>query len=371
MLPMLLALGLSACSTVNEKLQGDTIDYKSTAKQTDTLQVPPDLSQLTRDSRYQPTSGSISASTLQGAVQVGTAAAGTVPIAPTAVGSVTLERLGNERWISSPQTPDQLWPQLQQFWQDRGFQLEIQQRETGWMETNWVENRAGVPQDLVRSTLGRLLGTLYDTGERDRFRTRVERNPDGRTDIFISHRGMVEVYTNERKDSTVWQPRPSDPDLEAVMLTRLMAQLGQKDEAAQALTASALAAAPETTARARMLGSAGAGLELYDGFDRAWRRVGLALDRSGFTVEDRDRSQGQYFVRYVDPAQTAKDEPGFFGKLFGATNKGPAPGTPARYRIALKGDANATVVTVLNSQGAPEVGDAAQRILDSLLIHLK
>jgi outer membrane protein assembly factor BamC len=109
-------------------------------------------------------------------------------------------------------------------------------------------------------------------------------------------------------------------------------------------------------------------LQIDDSFDRAWRRVGLALDRSGFTVEDRDRAQGLYFVRYVDPAQAGKEDPNFFTKLFGGKSD---PTGPARYRVSVKGEGNASIVTVLDNLGAPEKGEAGQRIVNLLLADLK
>ncbi|MGE0674311.1 MAG: outer membrane protein assembly factor BamC [Methylibium sp.] len=371
------ASGLSAC-TINNALEGDKVDYKTKGAKSVSLEIPPDLTQLSPDQRYQTASGTISASTLQTPSPNSSAptAAGTAAsVAPSVVGDVRLERAGSQRWLATRQTPDQLWPQLQAFWQERGFQLDLEQRDTGLMETNWAENRAKLPQDIIRGTIGKVFDSVYDTGERDRFRTRLERTPEGGTEIYISHRGMVEVYTSERKDSTVWQPRPADPDLEAVMLSRLMLKLGAKEEqakAAEAAAAAASAAPVPPAARARLLAGAGTGLQVDEGFDRAWRRVGLALDRSGFTVEDRDRAQGLYYVRYIDQAQATKDEPGFFSKLFGGGKKdAAAQGGLARYRIAVKSQADSTLVTVLNNQGGSETGDAAQRILELLATDLK
>jgi outer membrane protein assembly factor BamC len=280
-------------------------------------------------------------------------------------------REGNQRWLSVPIPPEQLWPQLRAFWQERGLPLVLDNPDTGVMETDWAENRAKLPQDAIRRTLGRALDTLYDTGERDRFRTRVERNAGG-SDVFITHRGMVEIYTNERKDfqSTMWTQRPSDPELEAEMLTRLLVKLGAKEEVARAT----VAAKPPTVApRARTLeGLPAATLQVDETFDRAWRRVGLTLDRSGFTVEDRDRASGLYFVRYVDPKDAASAaEPGFFAKMlsFGKSDTGQAPG---RYRIVVKADGTAqTQVSVQDAQGAPENGEVGKRIVGLLVEDLK
>ncbi len=372
LLLLAIAAGLAGCSTINKSLEGDKVDYQTSGSKTVSLEVPPDLSQLQRDSRYQPADGTISASTLQAPAAAASASA-VATVAPAATGNVRIERAGTQRWLSTQQTPEQLWPQLEAFWQERGFELELKQRDTGLMETNWAENRANLPQDLIRSTIGRVFDSLYETGERDRFRTRLERAPDGGTEIYISHRGMAEVYTSERRDNTAWQPRPADPELEALMLSRLMQKLGGEEERVRlaALAASAPPAATNTS-RARLIeGAPGTGLQVDDGFDRAWRRVGLALDRSGFTVEDRDRAQGLYFVRYVDPAKKDKPEPGFFGKLFGG-GADTAPNALARYRIAVKGQQpESTLVTVQNNQGTPETGDAAQRILQLLVTDLR
>ncbi|MBA3591592.1 outer membrane protein assembly factor BamC [Methylibium sp.] len=373
LLPLALVAGLAACSSINKTLEGDKVDYRTTGSKTVSLEVPPDLSQLQRDSRFQSTDGTISASTIQAP-----AAAASAPVvaavAPAVTGEVRIERAGSQRWLSTRQSPEQLWPQLLAFWQERGFSVELEQPATGVMETNWAENRANLPQDFIRRTIGRVFDSAYETGERDRFRTRLERAPDGGTEVYISHRGMVEVYTSERRDSTAWQPRPADPGLEAQMLSRLMQNLGGEEERVR--TAAAAASAPPAavaSARARLIdGAPGSGLQVDDGFDRAWRRVGLALDRSGFTVEDRDRTQGLYYVRYVDPVKSKQPEPGFFGKLFGGGKDEGASNALARYRIAVKGQqAESTLVTVQTNQGAPETGDAAQRILQLLVADLR
>lgn len=360
-------LVLVACSSVDNFLSGDKIDYKSQSTKVSALEIPPDLTQLQRDSRYVPqASGSVSASSYGAAAATASSAntAGST-IAPASIGEMRLVREGNERWLTVPMSAEQLWPQLRSFWQDRGFTLAIDNAEAGLMETDWAENRAKIPQDVIRRTVGRVLDSLYDTGERDRFRVRVERSPGG-SEVFISHRGMVEIYTNDRKESTTWTQRPSDPQLEAEMLSRLMVKLGAKEEVARAVIANPVTSAP----RARIVsGQPAATLQVDEGFDRAWRRVGLTLDRSGFTVEDRDRAGGLYFVRYVDPKNAATNaEPGFFARIFGKTD--PAQ-LPARYRIALKGDGERTNVSVQNAQGGPENGTVGQRIVSLLVDDLK
>ena len=346
------AAALSACSV----LESDKIDYKS-ARQGTSLEVPPDLTQLSRDTRYALPGGPVSASSYQ----VGQAVVN-MPTAATAVGDVRIERDGNQRWLVVNRPADQLWGPVRDFWQENGFLLVMDQPNLGIMETDWAENRAKIPQDFIRNALGKILDSVYSTAERDKFRTRFERSPNGGTEIFISHRGMEEVYSNAQKDQTVWQPRPSDPELEAEFLRRLMVKLGAPPAQAQA----AVNATPEKpTSRVATVDNHPA-VVIDEGFDRAWRRVGLALDRTGFTVEDRDRSQGTYFVRYVPP-NPDKKEPGFFGRLF-HREKAEAP---LKYRIALKSQGQTTTVSVLDANGRPEQSINAQRIVKVIADDLK
>ena len=367
------ALVLGGCSSLDSLISGDKIDYRTSgSNKTTGLEVPPDLTQLTKDSRYQQTQGaSVSAAAYQAGTPAAPATVQSVTVAAQTVGTMSIERLGNERWLKTALPPEQLWPQLQAFWKERGFVITQDQPAAGVMETDWAENRAKLPVDFVRGSIGKVFDGAFSTGELDKFRTRVER-VNGGSEVYITHRGMIEVYRGERKDSTVWQPRAPDPQLEGELLSRLMLRLGATEE--QAKTAEVVANAPGASgpaARARLLADRpSATLEVDDGFDRAWRRVGVALDRSGFTVEDRDRTQGVYFVRYVDPAFAGKDEPNLFSKLFSFGKKDDA-GNPAKYRVAVKGEGERSIVTVMNGQGGPENGEAGKRITSLLLEDLK
>ncbi|MFZ4289054.1 outer membrane protein assembly factor BamC [Variovorax sp. HJSM1_2] len=348
----LAALALTACSV----LEGEKIDYKSAAKGP-TLDIPPDLSQLTRDTRYVVPGSPITASNYR----IGQAAPKS-PTAATAIGDVRIEREGTQRWLVIDRPADQLWGPVRDFWQESGFQLTQDSETLGIMETDWAENRAKLPQDFIRNSIGKVFDSLYSTGERDRFRTRLERRANGGTEIYVSHRGMIEVYNSAQKDQTVWQPRPADPELEAEFLRRLMVRLGSTPAQASA----AVAGLPQTQATARVstVGNQPV-VQLDDNFDRAWRRVGLTLDRTGFTVEDRDRTQGLYFVRYVSPSD--KKEPGFFANLFSSSKAVP----PQKYRIAVRSQGTATMVSVLNAEGAADSSDNARRIVQVIADDLK
>ncbi len=352
-----LALALSACSV----LESDKVDYKSATKAS-TLEVPPDLTQLSQESRYVVPGGPVSAAAFEAGKTTSKAEAES-KTAVAQIADVRIERDGERRWLVVDRPADKLWEPVRSFWQENGFNLVIDQPELGIMETDWAENRAKIPQDFIRSTIGKVFDSLYSTGERDKFRTRLERNAAGGTEIYITHRGMEEVYASSTKDSTVWQPRKSDPELEAEFLRRLMVKLGVSQEQAKAVAA---APAPKAS-MARLATVNGAPVvQLNEGFDRAWRRVGLALDRTGFTVEDRNRNEGLYFVRYVAPT-AEKKEPGFFGKIFGGSDAAP----PLKYRIRVQAEGNTSTVSVLNETGAPESSANAERILKVLADDLR
>lgn len=374
---VVLALGaLAGCSSVSELLEPEKIDYKSAAKASrgSKLEVPPDLVSPGGDSRYaldnlrgSATASEYRARRNESAPAPQAAPEGKVaPVVDTAAG-LRVERDGRQRWLVAQQPPEVLWPRLKDFWQENGFQLALDNPAAGVMETEWAENRAKIPQDFIRSTVGKVFDSLYSTGERDKFRTRLERTADGGTEIYISHRGAEEKLSGQAmSQSTVWTSRPSDPELEAEFLGRLMAALG-KD------TAEAKAAVKEAKAepqRARIADEGGVRVVALDeGFDRAWRRVGLALDRVGFTVEDRDRARGLYFVRYVDQDGDAKDKSaGFFSRLFGSKDD---KKRAVRYQIQVKGTGEQARVSVLDEQGAPAKDSSAGRILSLLSEQLR
>lgn len=362
-----IALSLAGCTTIFES---DKVDYRG-AKKAANLEVPPDLTALQRDNRYAVPDGKGVATASGFQQQMGAQGAmapmgGSLqPIGPVSTDAVSVQRNGDQRWLVVKQTPEQLWPQLRQFWENQGFAIETESATTGTMETNWVENRSKIPQDFIRRSIGKVFDSAYSTGERDKFRTRLERLPDGSTEIWISHRGAEEVLQGAQKETTIWTVRPNDPGLEAQFLGRLVAQLTGVKETKPAETM--VANAPVAPQQATLVGNA---VEVNEGFDRAWRRVGLALDRVGFTVEDRDRVQGVYFVRYVDPDAASKD--GFFKRLFtfGGDDKAKEA---QRYRVIVKAEQGASTsqVSVQTNDGKPETGETGARILKLLADELK
>lgn len=358
---------LGACSSV--EIPTKKVDYKSTTKLPN-LEIPPDLARPGVDERFSvPDSGKGTATYSDyNKDRAGRPQAGSAQAVLPNIENVRVERAGTQRWLVVPGTPEQIWPTVKEFWQQIGFVVNIELPEAGVMETDWSENRAKIPESGIRGFVGRALDSLYSTSERDKYRTRLERGAQpGTTEVYVSHRGMEEIYISEYKDQLRWQPRKPDPDLEAEMLRRMMVRFGVEGERAKTQVA---AAKIEPQAKLNR-GADGSLLALNDQFDRAWRRVGLALDRVGFTVEDRDRSKGLYFVRYIDPDADIKttEDKGWLSKLkFWGDSKIPSK---EQYRILVQGDGSGVEVRVLDKEGTRERSGTANRILTLLYDQLK
>ena len=370
-----LAVVLAGCGSLSSiGIESQKIDYKSaSAVKVPTLEIPPDLTSPARDDRFAVPDaagkGTATFSAYAGERSPQARAQQQSDILPK-VDTARIERSGSQRWLVVAGTPDKLWDQVKDFWQETGFLIKLELPEAGVMETDWAENRAKIQDGGLRSLLGKVIDSLYSTDERDKFRTRFEPGAEpGTTEIFISHRGMYEVYINEKQDQTRWQPRQPDPEIEAEMLRRLMVRLGSDQKRADTEIAQAKVKPAERAKLTR--GNDGAGtLEVQESFDRAWRRVGLALDRVGFTVEDRDRSKGLYFVRYVDPeSDVMKKEDGLLSKL--AFWKGTAPDPQTKYRIFVKDNAALTTVQVLSFEGGVDQSETSKKILSLLYDQLK
>jgi outer membrane protein assembly factor BamC len=376
---------------------GKSTEYQTQRRQAQLpLEVPPELSVPSTDDRFAipdpKASTSYSTYSQRGtqpaaAAQPATASTAIVPgtVLPKVDGA-RMERFGDQRWVVVKAEPAVAWNYLKEFWNEAGFTLVRETPEAGIMETDWAEARARIPQGWIRETLEKAIPGMYSTGERSKYRTRLEKGTEpGTTEIFVSHRAMQEVFTSANQDITKWQPAPANRELEAEMLNLIMVKFAAPEPkpvttaAATATAAGATkagAAPPKAmdTTRNAVLENSGAGpLLVNDGFDRAWRRVGLALDRTGFTVEDRDRSKGLFFVRYIDPDvdYDVGRTKGWLEKL--QFWKGPAkPGEKAQFRVVVT-DAGAGMSSVLvqNFQGAAEASPTGKKILTLLYDQLK
>ena len=352
-------------------------EFRSGTRAAPPLEVPPELTTPASDDRFaipDPRAQSTYSAYQQRGTQPAIGRSGVLP----PIEGARVERAGDQRWLVVKGQPEAVWPKVREFFVDAGYRLIREMPEVGIMETDWYEDRTKIEDDFVRRTLGRVLDRMWSTGTRDKFRIRLEKGSEpGTTEVYLSHRGLEEVYTSSAQDSTKWQPRPVDRELEAEMLTRIMARIGAPETRVAAAKPGATPAAgaravPSTEPRNAVL--EGGALIVNDSFDRAWRRVGLALDRVGFTVEDRDRSKGIFFVRYIDPdadSQAPAKKEGFFDKLQ-FWKSAPKASTQPQYRIHV-GDAGGGLsqVEVQTAQGSRESGATGRRILALLFDQLK
>ncbi|NDC60955.1 MAG: outer membrane protein assembly factor BamC [Betaproteobacteria bacterium] len=350
---------LVACGTV---MDTDKVNYKS---QTDepaktSLEVPPDLTVINRNKRYEMPNGSFSANK-QGEAKPLDSANITSPLR---LADIQVKRAGSQMWLEISRPPEELWPLVRDFWKESGFVFVREEQKLGLMETEWAENRAKLPQDFIRRSLGKVLDSFYSTGERDKFRIRLERTISNGTELFVSHRGMIEVYADSLSRSTKWQPRPNDPELEKEFLRRIMLKLGPADPTLEkALTQAAVNSASQ------LIDIAGnPAVSFNQGFDITWRRVGVALDRNGFTVEDRDRKQGIYYVRFVDVGNG--EEESLFSKWFRRSKD--ANQGPQQYRLKIDSANNsASTIQILNSSGQADNSPNAKKIAQLLVGELQ
>ena len=357
---MLFISTMVACGSI---MDSDKINYKSQteAPPPSALEVPPDLSKINRNKRFDVPGGTISANELGGVkTQTG-------PLtSPLNLADIQVKRAGNQMWLDIARPPEELWAPVRDFWKESGFTLVRDEQGIGVMETEWAENRAKLPQDFIRRNLGKVLDGLYSTGERDKFRIRLDRTDNNHTELFVVHKGLVEVYADKLSKNTVWQPRPNDPELEKEFLRRLMLKLGPNTVTADNTKAFDGGIAKSASQLVTVEGKPT--VVFSQGFDIAWRRVGVILDRNGFTVEDRDRKQGIYFVRYVDTPDDAEE--GFFSKLFSSSKNSKGP-EQYRLKIQSNADNSSSTISILNASGKADSSAIAQKIAQLLVNELQ
>lgn len=374
---LLASLLLTGCGLLDSK----KADYQS-VKRSKPLDIPPELSAPAKDDRYTVSEASSKGTTFSSynaersaAKSVGNDAVVTpAPAVPLQTDGLRIQRAGTQRWLVVAGTPDQVWLQVRRFVEKRGLVVKMESAELRLIETDWAEKAAYVPEGGIRGQLAKALGSIYSTSERDRYRIRLEPGIEpGTTDVFISHRGVEEVYISEGRAETRWQPRANDPGLEMEMLSRLIQFLGVDEKKATAIVAAGASSAPGD--RARVVENGGkVMLEVDERFDRAWRRVGLALDRNGFTVEDRDRANGLYYVRFNDPlADKQPSGSNWFESLaFWRDDKASVELAQTSFRIAVVGLGDElSRVEVQDKGGVSLTTSTARKILDVVRNELK
>lgn len=351
----LLALTLGGCDSI--PFLNNTPDYKA-AGRSRPLEVPPDLTSVSASDTY-----AVPGSTTYSGFSQGQGEAADVKekILPTS-DSVRLEKAGSQRWLVVDAPPEKIWPVVREFWTDLGFAVRLENSETGVMETEWADTEGLNPKakGTFLEKFDSYVDKLSNVQHRKKFRTRLDSDSEhGSTEIYLSHLsvsntpddgktrirtpyGEVETgYKLEDHTSKTTEERAIDEDIDAELLRRLMVKLGVEEQQSRKVMA-----APVVVQRATLSkeGDGTLNLALNDPFDRAWRRVGLALDRIGFVVEDKDRSNGVFFVRYtdVDIDDTPEKKKGLLDKLkfWGDDDKKEAEPAPAPEKADDKGVLN-------------------------------
>ena len=366
----MIAAALAGCSTLQElsPFESKRVEYKA-AQSGPSLEIPPDLTPPKFDDRYKAGTATLSGVNAANRSAVLSGAGGVLP----AVSGMRIERAGSERWLVVPGTAEANFPRIREFWSTMNMNLVLDDSRIGLMETDWQENRARIQEDIVRRTIGKVFDNLYSSGTRDKYRTRIERGVNSTTEIYVSHRGLEEQNVGSTASPVFrWEFRKPEPEYEAEILNRMMQYLGApREEASQIVkTALAPAAAAARVNQAEIVRSGGvSSLSMNDSFDRSWRRVGLALDRVGFTVVDRDRTAGTYFVRYADPEVMAKNEPGILDKLKFWNSE--TKDVVEQYRITVKETGGKTAVAVLDKSGTADSTPVGTRIVTLLYEQLR
>jgi len=308
--PTLLVLAaLAGCNTVN--LEGERVDYKSAAAKARPLEVPPDLTTPSTVEHYAipedaPVGSTRYSEFAKGELGgVGRSAKVVLPETKNA----HIERNGEQRVLVVNDRAENVWSVVRAFWLEQGFVIKSETPQTGVMETDWLENRAKIPQDAIRTVLSKVIDSIYSSGERDQYHTRLERGKDGNsTEIYVTHKGMEEVLDADKNSST-WRPRAASPGLEATMLQGLMAKWGNNTtEAVNTVASSKVAPKLQSAANGAQV------IVLAEAFDKSWRKVALALERANINVEDKNRASGVFFVRVADvvPAKGVLDKLAFW-----------------------------------------------------------
>jgi outer membrane protein assembly factor BamC len=410
LLPLFLLANLTACDSI--PFVDTTPDYKG-AGRARPLEVPPDLTASPSSDTFS-VPGGTSYSTYTQAQEGQEAGVEKVLQSPE---GVRLERSGAQSWLVVDAPAEKIWPVIREFWIDMGFAVRVENPQIGVMETEWIESDA-IKKDAsgnVLSKFDKWLDKLSGFADRKKFRTRLDRGVEaGTTEIYMTHRSVSgapddgknriqtqlgEIDTGYRADAKdAPKADANDAELDAELLRRLMVKLGVEEQKSQSILAEAI-----TIKRAEVIkeSDGSARLLLNDQFDRAWRRVGLALDRIGFVIEDKDRSNGLFFVRYadVDIDDTPKKKKGlldtlkFWGdddkkeaqtpvekeqksvidslKFWGSDDKGKT-NPEKQYRIKVAdGDAGNAVVSVVDTNGARVRTTTANRIIALMYEQLK
>lgn len=370
----LASLALGACGSLNtgSLLPDKRVEYKKARQSATELEIPPDLSRDTIAQGGVVFDGPSPAVTTYSEYVAAKRGTGTLARSQRSVlpsnPEVQIRRDGDKRWLVIQSSPSAVWDKVLDFWQENGILLVEQDPSAGVMRTAWIENRANIKSDFLTNFIRKSLDGLYATGTRDQYRVRLERGASGATELYLTHTGMEEKLVSgagsSETDQGVWTPSGTDHELEAIMLQRLLAFMGASDAAARVQRKSVGSDTP-ASGLSSLTTTGTPNLAINTDFARSWRLVGIALNRVGFTVEDRNRTAGNYYVRYNDPSDDQPESSGWLSKMaFWRSSK--KINDSALYLVNVSGSASPTIVTVMNENGTPASRETSARILSLL-----
>ena len=362
----LTAVILTACSSTKKETPQE-LDYHTPGAKNpgDMLIVPPDLTGITQENRYSLPAGSGAVRASQ--IEQGQVNKDEMAVLPE-VKNMHIEREGSQRWLSiEDKQPQEVWPMLKVFWQENGFIIDKEDPAIGFMQTQWAENRATIPTDIIRRLFQKVgLGSVYSSAYRDRFVIRLERQKNGGSLVTFTHQGMEEELMGKEKDTSKWVPRDNDPNLEAQMLSRFMMRLGADQATVER----------ELTQHATVAGELAKldnnRLILSGNHDRNMHRVGLALNRIGLTVLRLDEANSVYLTQPADMETdtVSNKKPGIFKRWFGG-KKTPEKEQKAQIAVAVRDTGNNDIITLHTADGKEYNAKNANEILHRLWKELR
>lgn len=340
--PFLVALALSlvGCESFNIFGGDDPAE-----KRAERLQLPPDLSDTEFSNQLEIPGDN--AKTYSAYAAGASDALGGDPAS-----AVRVRRAAGQRWLEIDAAPSQVWRWVKDYLELNSIDLVREAPRLGIMQTEWLTYGTPVPASVFAPTVKQ----PGDAQVADQYMIRLERGVDGDgTEVYVAHRRIA------RQDPSVdyWEGRDADPFFEAELLRGLMIYVGVQERTATQRVAAA--EARESQARLTRADDGTVQLLLEDRIYTAWRRVGLALDRVGFAVEDRDRAAGRYYIRYDRNAESGPKEKNFFEWIAFWRDD---PDSLQVYAVSLaqSGD-NQTLVQVTGEDGGAVEAEVAERIL--------
>ena len=356
---LVLLLGLSGCSTLDNLTDTKSIVNYKVNKSVKVLDFPPDLTSPEYDNSFALPSGGVILASSLARNEVGKNQSATNVLPNSSF--VRVGGVGSSRWLDVNASADSLWPEIRLFWKSVGITIKRDEPRIGIMETEWAENVAGLPMDYLRSFLGKLGSNGFDAGFRDRYRIRVEKISDKKTRIFLTHKGAEKLVSSQ---GSGWELRPSNPELEAELLNRLKAHLQGDTKVSTRKTAIKNSISNVASVVSLVTQEGHPLLQVHDTYQRTWILTGIMLDRMSLVVEGKNQAAGIYKVKYQGDDVDATDKQGFFSRLLSRRKTLLSLGMD--YQVHVQKSGKASVIRITDKDGKPLAVKQSQAALTRL-----